>query len=281
MSTVKRTNISAVTKRLVATALFILVGSRAGVADAHSRSLPIIVYHQIRVSGDEPADGQTAISLEKLESQMSYLHEQGYVTLSMDEVIRFLRGEPFPVKVIEVNCDDGWKSGLNAVPVLNRFGFKASFWIIAGKGIGDPYMDWADIEQLSANPRFEILSHTLTHPWKEKETLVDWVNGLVPGKGLEQARWELTESRQVLEDKLGKPVRYLAWPSGFYNGRLIQLAQQAGYTALLTIDDGVNHPGDDPLRIHRAMINGTCDQQVFQQILRDGRYRDCDSGKAH
>ena len=281
MSTVKRTNISAVTKGLVATALFILVGSRTGVADPHSRSLPIIVYHQIRVSGDEPADGATAISLEKFESQMAYLHEQGYTTLSMDEVMRFLRGEPFPEKVIAIHLDDGWKSGLNAVPVLNRFEFKASFWIIAGKGIGDPHMDWADIQQLSENPGFEILSHTMTHPWKERDTLVDWVNGLTPGKGLDQARWELTESRRVLENKLGKPVRYLAWPSGFYDDFLIHLAQQAGYIALLTIDDGANHPGDDPLRIHRAMINGTCEQQVFWQILRDGRYRNCDSGTAH
>jgi peptidoglycan/xylan/chitin deacetylase (PgdA/CDA1 family) len=277
MSTVKQTKMPAVRNRLIAAVFVILSVWRTGVAEPHSRSLPIVVYHQIRVSGDEPADGPTAISMEKFEAQMAYLHEQGYVTLSMDEVIRFLRGETFPENVIAIHLDDGWKSGLNAVPILNRFGFKASFWIIADKGIGDPYMDWADIQQLAADSRFEILSHTMTHPWKHGETLVDWVNGLVPGKDLQQAYRELSESRRVLEAKLGRPVRYLAWPSGFYNDRLIQLAQQAGYSALLTIDGGVNHPGEDPLRIHRTMIDGTCDQQIFLQVLQDGRYRDCNS----
>lgn len=247
---------------------------------SHLRSLPIIVYHQIRVSGDEPADGMTAISVEKFESQMAYLREQAYKSLSMDEVVWFLRGESFPEKVVAIHLDDGWKSGLNAVRILEECSFKASFWIIADTGIGDPYMDWADVERLSENPRFEILSHTMTHPWKEKNTLVDWVNGLTPGKGFEQARWELIESRQVLEAKLRKPVPYLAWPCGFYNDCLIQLAQQAGYSALLTIDDGVNHPGDDPLRIHRTMIHGACDQQTFRQIVSDGRYRDCSSEMA-
>ncbi len=245
----------------------------------HSRSLPIVVYHQIRVSGDEPADGPTAISLETFESQMAYLHEQNYRSLNMDEVVRFLSDEWFPEKVVAIHLDDGWKSALHAVPILNRYGFTASFWVIAGTGIGSPHMDWADVAGLSANPRFEILSHTMTHPWTSNNTLVDWVNGLTPGKGLEQARWELTESRHVLEAKLGKPVRYLAWPCGLYNDCLIQLAQQAGYSALLTMDVGVNHPGHDPLRVHRTMVNGACDQRTFRELLRDGRYRDCENAQ--
>jgi peptidoglycan/xylan/chitin deacetylase (PgdA/CDA1 family) len=230
--------------------VLVVLAPGAAIAGQGAQSLPILVYHQLRVSGNDPADAPDAISLERFEAQMKYLHSQGYMTLSMDEVIRFLKGEPFPAKIVAIHFDDGWKSALQAVPILNHYGFKASFWIIAGKGIGWPHMDWGEVQALAENPRFDIFSHTMTHPWKPNDTFLDWINNRVPGKGLEQVNWELKESKRVLEEKLGKPVVYLAWPSGLYNDSLIAIARNAGYSALLTIDDGLNHPGDDPLRVH-------------------------------
>ena len=263
----------------VAVATHRYVGNLNGTATAAAdrASLPILVYHQLRVSGDEPADSDEVISLDRFESQMRTLHDLGYRTLSMDEVTRFLRGESFPPKIVAIHLDDGWKSGLAAVPVLNRFDFHASFWIIAGTGISWPHLDWPEVEALASNPRFDVLSHTMTHPWKPNDTMLDWLAGRTPGKGLEQARAELTQSRRVLEDKLGRPVLSLAWPSGLYNEPLIALAQDAGYQALLTIDSGLNAPGDDLLRIRRTMIHGACNLDVFQQMLLDGRSRNCDA----
>jgi peptidoglycan/xylan/chitin deacetylase (PgdA/CDA1 family) len=207
--------------------VLIVVAPAIAMAGQGARSLPILVYHQIRLSGNDPADAPDAMSLERFESQMRDLHTLGYTTLSMDEVIKFLRGAPFPGKIVAIHFDDGWKSALNAVPVLDHFGFKASFWIIAGKGIGWPYMDWEEIQALAKNPKFDVFSHTMTHPWKPNDTLLDWINNRVPDKGLDQVNWELTESKQVLEKKLGKPVPYLAWPRGLYNDSLIALAQNA------------------------------------------------------
>ena len=239
-------------------------------------TLPILVYHEIRASGDEPADGPTAISLARFESQMRYLHDQGYTTLTMADVVRFLKGEPFPEKIVAIHLDDGWKSGLATVPVLNKYGFSASFWIIAGTGIGWPHMDWDEVESVAANPQFEVFSHTMTHPWQPNDTLIDWLAGRTPGKGLDRARWEVVESKHVLEEKLQRPVKYLAWPSGHYNETLIDLAHAAGYEALLTIDSGLNVPGGDLLRVHRTMIDGACGDDVFRQILADGKAHICD-----
>src|SRR5262249_34166002 len=168
-------------------------------AAAASRTLPILVYHEIRVSGDEPADGMTAISLAHFESQMRYLHDQGYTTLKMADVVRFLRGEPFPEKIVAIHLDDGWKSGLAAVAGLLQYGFNASFWVIAGTGIGWPHMDWDEVESVAVHPQLEVFSHTMTHPWKTNDTMLDWLAGRTPGKGLDRARWEIAESKRVLE----------------------------------------------------------------------------------
>lgn len=239
--------------------------------------LSILVYHQIRTDDNGPPDSATAISLERFERQMKYLHEQGYTTLNSDEVADYVAGRRSfnGKKIIAIHMDDGWKSGLLALPALDRYAFRASFWIISGTGIGSPHMDWEDVEAIARNPRYEVMSHTLTHPWKDGDTLVDWVNGRTPGKGVLQARRELLESRRLLAEKLQKPVKYLAWPGGFYDETLIGLATESGYAALFTIDDGTNRSGGDLRRIRRTMVHGGCDDRVFAQIVADGRYEYC------
>jgi peptidoglycan/xylan/chitin deacetylase (PgdA/CDA1 family) len=256
------------------------------IAEIHALmpKLPIIVYHRIyddKLENPKLLDKSTSISLSDFAGQMRYLHEQGYTTLSMPEVMDYLKGKKFPAKIVAIHFDDGWKSAKQAVPILNSYKFKASFWIIAGAGhdIGSPHMDWDAILELAKNPDFDIYSHTMTHPWKKGENLVDWVSGNTKGKGAEQASWELTESKHLLEEKLDRPVPYLAWPSGIYNDKLVKLAQDAGYTALLTIDNGLNHPQDNPFFIKRTMINGGCDMEIFKQILSDGIYRSCPAVK--
>jgi peptidoglycan/xylan/chitin deacetylase (PgdA/CDA1 family) len=250
---------------------------RASAAAGAARDLPIIVYHEIRASGAEPADGPTVISLKRFNAQMRFLRDRGYATLGMDDVMRFLRGEPFPEKIVAIQFDDGWKSQLSAAPALKRLGFKATFWIIAGGMRADstPHMDWDEIRALAKNPRFDVHSHTMTHPWKDKDTLVDWVEGRAPGKGIADARWELARSKRLLEEKLGRPAPYLAWPRGLYNDALIALAKEAGYRALLNTDSGFSHPGDDPLRIPRTVIDGRCGDDVFRRVMAEGWARAC------
>jgi peptidoglycan/xylan/chitin deacetylase (PgdA/CDA1 family) len=244
-------------------------------------SFPILVYHQIRTTPDGPADSEIALSLERFEEQMRYLHQHGYTAISTEQAVAIVRGGRAPPgKLVAIHFDDGWKSSLAAVPVLDRYGFGATFWIIAGTGISWPHMDWDEVLMLAAHPGFEIESHTWSHPWKDGQTLIDWMAGRTPGKGVDEVRSELTDSRKLLEDKLHRPIVYLAWPRGLYDDGLVRLAREAGYQALFTTDDGVNHRGDDLLRIRRTTIHGACDLHVFVQILADGVYRDCAAAAA-
>ncbi|HEX6828948.1 MAG TPA: polysaccharide deacetylase family protein [Burkholderiales bacterium] len=224
---------------------------------------------------DGPPDGETVLSLEQFEAQMRQLNAEGYRALGMDEVMAFLQGRPLPEKVVAIHFDDGWKSSRHAIPVLERYGLRASFWIIAGSGIGAPHMDWEEIGELARRPGMEVYSHSMTHPWRDGETLVDWLEGRAPGKGMEDVRRELVDSRRILEQRLGQPVPYLAWPRGVYNDTLVRLASDAGYVGLLTIDDGLNRPGGDPLRIRRTMVDGRCGDKEFRQILADGLFHPC------
>jgi len=156
------------------------------------------------------------------------------------------------------------------MPVLDKHKLKASFWIITGNGIGGLYLDWSDIERLAANPRYEVYSHTVSHPWDPNNNLVTWVQGPAKDEGRRDALNELAESKRVLEQRLGKPVPYLAWPSGWYDDTLVGLAKEAGYTALLTTEPGLNRRGDDVLRIHRTIVDGGCDLLTFRRTVETG-----------
>lgn len=241
-----------------------------------TQGIPVLIYHEI-VMDDRPP-GETVISLEKFREQMHYLHTHGYKPVTMKDLLQYMRtGKRLPQRSIVLNFDDGWKNVLNAVPVLDLYSFPASFWIIAGpKGIGNgEYLEWSDIRELARNPRFEIGSHTYSHPWDPKDNLVTWVDRKNPGKGSKNAFFELKESKKILERNLGIPVEYLAWPCGWYNDTLVRLAKQAGYKAILTTEDGVNVPGGDPFKIKRIFIDGQCDLDSFIEQLENPRYIVC------
>ena len=236
--------------------------------------VPVLIYHEI--GNDAKAPGETVMPMAIFAQQMQYLAENGYTTISVDQLVSHMRwGTKLPRRPIVLTFDDGWKNVLNAVPVLDLYGFKASFWIITGKGIGYDYLEWADIERLAHHPGFEVYSHTVSHPWDRTDNLVTWTEGAVPGKGEREAYADLADARTELMSRLHRPQPYLAWPCGWYNERLIQMAHDTGYTALFTAEDGLNVSGGDVLRIKRTFIDGACSLADFAKSVSDGHYRAC------
>ena len=255
-----------------------LAGPLQGAARADA-GVPVLIYHQIVTDGT-PA-GETVIALDRFREQMDHLAAQGYKTLSIDELRDYLEGKRrIPPKSVVLTFDDGWKNVLNAVPVLESHGFKASFWIITRKGIGWSNLEWSDIQALDAHPLFEVGSHTASHPWDPQDNLVTWVDGRNPGKGAREAIAELQMSRADLEQKLGRSVDVLAWPCGWYNDELLRMAQHAGYRATFTVEEGLNRPGTDPMRIKRVFIDCACSLKEFETSVGTGSYQVCQKESA-
>ncbi len=51
-------------------------------------------------------------------------------------------------KIVCIVFDDGWKSQLSAVPVLNDYNFKATFGIITSYTSSTLYLNWSQIQSL-------------------------------------------------------------------------------------------------------------------------------------
>ncbi len=244
-----------------------------------SQGVPVLMYHELVTDPSRPL-GETVVPLDKFKAQMAFLAAEGYHTISMDELVAHMKwGAPLPNRPVVLTFDDGWRNALQAVPVLREHGFKASFWIIAGpKGIGGDYMDWQDIRALAGTPGIEVQSHSMSHPWDPKSNLVTWMSGQPKGHDQREVEAELRESRLILQQQLGRSVRYFAWPCGWFTDPMVDMAKGLGYTALLTAMEGLNRQGGDVMRIRRTFIDGNCGMQEFKQSVQDGRYRVCTQG---
>ena len=86
------------------------------------------------------------------------------------------------------------------------------------------YLSWDQVAELAAHPLVTIGAHTVSH---------------APLKLLsrEKARWEMLESRQRIEARIGKSVRHFAYPYGFpslVGAREYELARECGFSTAVT-----------------------------------------------
>jgi peptidoglycan/xylan/chitin deacetylase (PgdA/CDA1 family) len=142
--------------------------------------VPVFVFHSL-----EP---------ESFARKLSYLSDNGYVTLSADEYLHVLAGaKPAPERAVVLTFDDG-RASVRSVgfPLMRRYGFKGIVFLIPGrirsqKGAlpptwddvgskrvgpeaiferedgGDAFLFWEEIDELLRSGLFDFHSHTFSH----------------------------------------------------------------------------------------------------------------------
>jgi peptidoglycan/xylan/chitin deacetylase (PgdA/CDA1 family) len=68
------------------------------------------------------------------------------------------------------------------------------------------------------------------------------------------AEREIQRSKQILEERLGQPVRHFAYPAGRYNAAIKSMLARAGFEAAVTTERGINRRGDDLLELARVCL---------------------------
>lgn len=114
--------------------------------------------------------------------------------------------------------------------------------------VAENCLDFEGLARLAEEPLCTIGAHTLTHPMLAKHDAAF-------------VRRELDESRRILEERLGRPVRHLAYPVGDPTSagpREFALARELGYASAVTTRPGMIFPGhrDHLTALPRLSING-------------------------
>jgi peptidoglycan/xylan/chitin deacetylase (PgdA/CDA1 family) len=196
---------------------------------------PILIYHSIRpyVPSDTKGARRWIATPETLEAELSWLRENGYTSVTFNALAASITdGAPLPAHPVIISFDDDWQSQYdNAVPLLRKYGFTATFFVWV-RAVGRAHhMTWDEIRELDARG-MEIGCHTLTH-------LI-----LTRLKSDEQLRHEIVSAKEMIEAQIGHPVTSLAYPFGQYDERVVQAVRDAGFTSARSTWPGVFHTRD-------------------------------------
>lgn len=212
--------------------------------------LRILFYH--RVSDD---DDPLAVSPRRFREQMELLAAEGVEAVGLTTAVDLLERGLSPPCVVAVNFDDGYRDvAENALPVLERLGFRATVFLPTGVIDGTasfpwyerqpPLLGWDEVVELDRAGTLSFEAHTVTHP---NLLLLDDTS----------ARYEIAQSKLDLETRLGRPVQAFCYPAGLFGERERRFVAESGFRAAVSCEPGVNLPGQDLLTLRRRQIDPT------------------------
>jgi peptidoglycan/xylan/chitin deacetylase (PgdA/CDA1 family) len=192
-----------------------------------------LCYHAISSSWEHVL----AVPVDALRMHVERLLRAGFTPVTAGETVNGSGN------ILHVTFDDAFKSVQLALPVLEELGVRATVFACSGHADrGTPLdvpelraevaqnpgeldtMDWDELRELSER-EVEIGSHTVNHPHLT----------LVSDAALEH---ELVDSKHRIEEELGRPCRFLAYPYGDHDRRVREAARAAGYEAAFALPIG-------------------------------------------
>jgi len=219
-----------------------------------SEGLRILFYHRV---ADDPTDLLT-VRREVFAAEMALLAERGYEVLDVVSALgRLYDGELEP-RTVALTFDDGYVDNTeNALPVLERFGFRGTVFVLGDlaatsnpflPGSRAPLLSWDAITRLDGVSPLSFEAHSLTHPDLTRLSDTESWN-------------EIHGSGVRLEMVLGRPKNVFCYPGGFAGPREHEYVRRSGYRYGITTEPGVNHRGTDRYLIRRIQMN-QCDRVV-------------------
>lgn len=249
-------------------------------AQAYRQPLLALCYHDVVQRYEDTLADPSAVTVDTLVSHLSWLHAQGFETVSLAQ---WQAGQDIPDKPLLLTFDDGFSSFQRYVlPLLEMFGYRAVLapvtgWIDAPAGQPvaygetarprDDFLTWDALREIHASGLVDIASHThalhrgiianaegsftpaaATHAWQPQRHAYE-------STAAYRARLltDLRRSAARLTEELSAIPQAIAWPYGAYNEEANALASELGLAQVLTLDGAANVPGSRVL--HRRLVS--------------------------
>lgn len=208
--------------------------------------LPILMYHGVHVMApSEASNANNIIDPALFEEHMKALKEAGYYSLTPEEAYQVLSENVLPnnQKVVWITFDDSISDFYtDAYPILNKYQMKATNNVITGfvdKEIPGSLTLSQILEMKDKGMSFQ--AHTVNHP-----SLAD--------SSPEVQAYELSESKNYLDQALGQDTISIAYPSGRYTETTLSTAQSLSYQLGVTTNNGLASVSDGLLSLNRVRV---------------------------
>jgi peptidoglycan/xylan/chitin deacetylase (PgdA/CDA1 family) len=127
--------------------------------------VPILEYHRVKpLSGESGYAVDLVVPPDIFAAQMDALRAAGWQTITMGQLGDYLRlgTQPSPRSFV-ISFDDGYEDGYSyAFPILQREGFVATFFVIAGRIGQADFLTSSEMRDLVAAGN-EIGNHSISH----------------------------------------------------------------------------------------------------------------------
>ena len=229
--------------------------------------VPMLLYHKIDEIPPGTRHPAIYVTPARFAEQLALLRRLGMRGITVADYLAYRRGErTLPPRPVVITFDDGYRSNYEiAFPLLQRFGFPATIFLVSGllggRNVWDPdepqepLLALCEIREMQ-RAGVDFQSHTRTHAR---------LTSLRPAEAL----CELRGSRDALEQALGAPVRAVAYPWGAHDATVLRLASEAGYDGGCVVRRRTNFDHTPMLALRRIGVwSGTRCGQIAWDLLR-------------
>ena len=222
---------------------------------ARTARVPILMYHYISIppASADAVRRDLSVSPQAFEEQLRYLKDNGYQTISLDQLNRHLQlGESIPEKSVILTFDDGYRDNFEfAFPLLVKYGFTGAFFLVTApidQGNED-YLTWPQVSVMS-QMGMDMEPHSYTHPD-------------LTGQPLDYVVWQVIGSKEAIEERTGKPCRFFAYPSGNYDQQVVDVLRSAHFWGGLAVHAGIDHSSDGMFDLARVRVRSSDTLEQF------------------
>ncbi len=212
---------------------------------------PVLLYHHI-ITDAEP--GNYDVTAIKFEEQMQWLFDHGYQTITVTQLANLIRtGGEIPERPVVITFDDGNLDNFkNAYPILKKFGFAATFYVVENYINGKDMVTTEQLKELIQNG-WEIGCHSHSHK-----------DLTAPGVDLEmEIRW----AKLNMEEKLGVAVDSFAFPFGRANQEVWRLTSAYQFTSAVGLGSTYVHNSNTLFFLSRIEIKNEYSMEKFISLL--------------
>ena len=232
--------------------------------------VPVLIYHHFLSDDEKEAyepDKNYSVKVSTFEKQMKYLHDNGYKSLTPEEMLCWKKKEcKIPEKSFMVTIDDGQKSVLRyAKPILEKYGFTAISFIITSRS-KDEREEWnpkiyqyISSEELKGDNNaiyFGSHSHDMHSMVEDKKKLYTMT--------YDEIYNDVVTSKDILD------TYYFAYPYNTYNKDFTSALRNAGYELAFRGQSRKTIQSEDRLMISRIFVSDN--MEAFYEIFETTKY---------
>ena len=221
--------------------------------------IPILEYHYTTYHFSD----DISMTTDWFRSQMQWLADNGYATLSAEQLAGFLDGKNIPAKSVMLTFDIGTAErddfSNNIIPALKQFHFHALFFVVTNmidQTCGtDNKVCWDELKDWAGQGVISVESHGIYHP--DYTTLT-----------AAEQRKDAGSAREIIAGKMGRTPIAFAFPSDSFNEGAVRVIQSLGYQFALagnTRSDRAVHSADAD-RYHLPRVYPYSNPKIYPVI---------------